>query len=93
MEDIGYQYDELTDKWNISDMAADYIFCANKSVDFPLPGTLQVINNYEAWKQNSYKENVFPIFDEQQYLDANITKSKTMNFVMLDCYSRRISFI
>ena len=31
IEDIGYQYDELTDKWNITDMAADYIFCANKT--------------------------------------------------------------
>ena len=59
-----------------------------KRVDFPLPGTLRVINNYGAWKQNSYKENVFPFFSEQQYLDPNITKSKTMNFVMLDCYSQ-----
>ena len=28
LEDIGYQYDAVTDKWNIGDMAADYIFCA-----------------------------------------------------------------
>ena len=26
-KNIGYSYDEVSDKWNISDMAADYIFC------------------------------------------------------------------
>ena len=25
-ESIGYKYDEATDKWNISDAAADYIY-------------------------------------------------------------------
>ena len=52
LEDIGYKYDEPTDKWNIGDMAADYIFCANKTIDFALPGTLKIINYYNAWKQN-----------------------------------------
>ncbi len=29
LEDIGYKYDAGTDKWNIGDMAADYIFCGD----------------------------------------------------------------
>jgi (E)-4-hydroxy-3-methylbut-2-enyl-diphosphate synthase len=87
LEDIGYTYDELIDEWNIGDMAADYIFCANKPVGFSLPGTLKVINNYNAWKQDQYKEKAFPIFDEQKYMDDNIIKSQSLNFVMLDCYS------
>jgi (E)-4-hydroxy-3-methylbut-2-enyl-diphosphate synthase len=87
LEDTGYKYDELTDKWNIGDMAADYIFCANKPVDFELPGTLKVINYYDAWKQTEYKEKAFPIFDGQKYMDDSIMKSDSMNFVMLDCYS------
>lgn len=87
LEDTGYKYDELSDKWTIGDMAADYIFCANKPVDFELPGTLKVINYYNAWKQNQHKEKAFPIFDEQKYIDDSIMKSQSMNFVMLDCYS------
>ena len=87
LEDIGYQYDELTDKWNIGDMAADYIFCADKTVDFALPGTLKIINYYNCWKQNQYEEKAFPIFDGQEYLDDSIIKSQSLNFVMLDCYS------
>jgi (E)-4-hydroxy-3-methylbut-2-enyl-diphosphate synthase len=88
LEDIGYKYDELTGKWNIGDMAADYIFCSDKPVDFELPGTLKVINYYDTWKLNQYKEKAFPIFDEGKYMDDNIMKSQSLNFVMLDCYSK-----
>ena len=87
LEDIGYKYDALTDKWNIGDMGADYIFCANTSVDFALPGTLKIINYYDAWKQAADKEKCFPIFDGQKYLDEKTEKSSAINFVMLDCYS------
>jgi len=87
LEDIGYKYDEITDTWDIGDMAADYIFCGNTPVDFELPGTLKVINYYNAWKQNQYKQKAFPIFDEQKYMDDAIMKSQSLNFVMLDCYS------
>ncbi|KAA9039571.1 (E)-4-hydroxy-3-methylbut-2-enyl-diphosphate synthase [Ginsengibacter hankyongi] len=92
LEDIGYKYDVPTDKWNISDMAADYIFCANKNIDFALPGTLRIINYYDAWKQTIDKEKYVPIFDEQQYLDDTSIKSQSINFVMLDCYSNDYSF-
>src|SRR5665647_1636693 len=87
LEDIGYKYDAPTDKWNISDMAADYIFCANKNIDFALPGTLRIISYYDAWKQTIDKEKYVPILDEQKYLDDTIIKSRSINFVMLDCYS------
>jgi (E)-4-hydroxy-3-methylbut-2-enyl-diphosphate synthase len=84
---IGYKYDRATDKWNMSDLAADYIFCGDNNIDFPLPGTLKVIYNSSAWNSMSDRANCFPIFDEQQYLDNSIAKSSAMNFVMLDCYS------
>lgn len=87
LEDIGYKYDTLFDKWNIGDMAADYIFCGDKNIDFALPGTLRIINYYDAWKQSPDKEKCVPIFDEQKYLDDTIIKSEFINFVMLDCYS------
>jgi (E)-4-hydroxy-3-methylbut-2-enyl-diphosphate synthase len=87
LEDIGYQYDALTDKWNISDMAADYIFCANKNIDFALPGTLRIINYYDAWRKVTDKEKYVLILDELKYLDDTIIKSKSIKFVMLDCYS------
>ncbi len=87
LEPIGYKYDVVTDKWSIGDMAADYIFCGNNIIDFALPGTLKIIYNYDTWKKVSDHSKCFPIFDDQQYLDETIEKSKLMNFVMLDCYS------
>jgi (E)-4-hydroxy-3-methylbut-2-enyl-diphosphate synthase len=38
---VGYTYDAATDKWNISDAAADYIFTGHNLLDFELPGTLK----------------------------------------------------
>lgn len=88
LEEIGYKYDATTDKWTIGDMAADYIFCGNNTIDFALPGTLKLICNYDTWLKVADYSKCFPIFDEQQYLDEGIKKSRLLNFVMLDCYSK-----
>ena len=42
LRSIGYDYNEATDKWNISDAAADFIYTGDKTIDFALPGTLKV---------------------------------------------------
>jgi len=83
---IGYQYDEPTDKWNIGDAAADYIFCKAEP-GFALPGTLQVLLAHDAWRQASDKEKCFPLMDISEYLDVRIEKSDRMNWVMIDAYS------
>jgi (E)-4-hydroxy-3-methylbut-2-enyl-diphosphate synthase len=87
LKDIGYRYNSVTDKWNISDMAADYVFCGNNPVGFALPGTLKLIYDYDLWKQISVKSRCFPLLKEQQYIDDSTEKSPFTNFVMLDCYS------
>src|SRR5690242_19534083 len=43
LQSIGYTYDAKTDKWTISDGAADYLFTGHQLIDFALPGTLKVI--------------------------------------------------
>ncbi len=88
LKDIGYKYNPVTDKWNISDMAADYIFCGENKIDFALPGTLKLIYNYDSWKSNDAKTTCFPVLNEQQFLDDSLEKSSSINFVMLDCYSK-----
>jgi (E)-4-hydroxy-3-methylbut-2-enyl-diphosphate synthase len=86
LQDIGYTYDKATDKWNISDAAADYIFC-NQILDFSLPGTLKVISYYKIWGTAIDKDKYVPIFESDQYLDETFHKSSSINFVMIDCYS------
>ena len=86
LQAIGYIYDSATDKWNIGDAAADYIFC-NQPLDFDLPGTLKVILYHEPWLAANDKAKNVPIFDGGQYLNDTVEKSTLLNFVMVDCYS------
>jgi len=86
LQDIGYTYDAVTDKWNIGDAAADYIFC-NQPLDFELPGTLKVILYHQPWLTTLDKEKYVLLLDGDQYLDDKLEKSTLLNFVMIDCYS------
>ncbi|MGZ8539383.1 MAG: (E)-4-hydroxy-3-methylbut-2-enyl-diphosphate synthase [Chitinophagaceae bacterium] len=88
LQSVGYTYDETTDKWNISDAAADYIFTGQAELDFALPGTLKVITWPDHWQAALDKTKYFPIYEAKGYLEAEI-KSDTINFVMLDCFSEQ----
>ena len=86
LQSVGYTYDEATDKWNIGDAAADYIFTGHQLLDFELPGTLKVIVYPAAWQLSGDKSKYFPIYSDSGYAAA-ATKSNKLNFVMIDCYS------
>jgi (E)-4-hydroxy-3-methylbut-2-enyl-diphosphate synthase len=86
LQGVGYKYDEGTDKWTISDMAADYIFTGHQSVDFALPGTLKVITWPGQWQMAADKTKFFPIYDAKGFIESG-ERSPLMNFVMLDCFS------
>ncbi|WP_109696174.1 (E)-4-hydroxy-3-methylbut-2-enyl-diphosphate synthase [Chitinophaga deserti] len=81
LEAVGYQYDEATDKWNISDGAADYIYTADQILPFALPGTLQVITGYETWQSAEDKSKYHPYFQDIASL-ANTPAS--LRFVQVD---------
>lgn len=83
---VGYTYDAVTDKWSISDMAADYIFTGKQQQDFALPGTLKVITWPNHWAAATDKEKYFPIFDIHGFVEAEV-KSDKLNFVMIDCFN------
>lgn len=86
LESIGYHYDEATDKWNIGDQAADFMFTGSIIPDFALPGTLRVIVYPSAIQPDTDLQKVLPIFDIEEYA-ATENKSAQLNFVMMDCYS------
>lgn len=83
---IGYTYDEATDKWNISDGAADYIYTGSKMPDFALPGTLKVICDANTWLTATDKQKYFPLFQDVAYLQHG-QRSGILNFVALDTNS------
>ena len=83
---IGYTYDEATDKWAISDAAADYIFIGTSPLDFNLPGTLSIIASPAVCLQANNTEKYHPIMDAAAYLSFD-AKHPKLNFVQIDCYS------
>jgi (E)-4-hydroxy-3-methylbut-2-enyl-diphosphate synthase len=86
LQSIGYTYDVETDKWAISDAAADYVYTGGKKIDFALPGTLKNIVWSSIWDNSN--ETYFPIFELEEFLNAK-TKSSRINFVVVDCYSNQ----
>ena len=86
LESVGYRYDAVSDKWNISDTAADYIFTGNLLLNFALPGTLKVICYAATAAIASDQEKYFPIFDATGFLESDFINEQ-LNFVIVDCYS------
>ena len=86
LESVGYTYDAGSDKWNISDSAADYIFTGHTLIDFELPGTLKVLVYPAAWKQSNGQQKYVPLFSAKGYTESE-QRHSTLNFVMLDCFN------
>lgn len=76
LKEAGYYYSETLDKWNISDTAPDYIYAGNNKVDIKLPGTLKIIYNPPVWRELKEKENVIPIFCQEEYNFTNLDSDK-----------------
>ncbi len=72
LKDIGYSYDQTTDKWHISDGAADYIYTGTTLPTFALPGTLQVICDYKTWLKTKDRDSCHPYLTEKQYKDHEV---------------------
>lgn len=76
---IGYAYNADTDKWNIADAAADYVF-AHETLSFALPGTLKVIVPHTRWLSAEDKEKYMPLLTIEEYLRAK-ERSPILNFI------------
>ncbi len=82
MVDIGYTYNESTDKWNLSDSAADLIYLGKNILPFDCPNGLNAIYDYETWNDLKNNYNSYPIFSAKTFLDTD-RKSDELNFVFL----------
>jgi len=83
---IGYTYDVATDKWTISDAAADYVFIGNTPLNFNLPGTLSIVATPAVCAIANNTEKYHPIIDAASYITLD-AKHPQLNFVQIDCYS------
>lgn len=92
LQSVGYTYNEKTDKWNIGDAAADFIFTGHQVLNFSLPGTLKVIVYPAQWmeindkEEKIYSNKCFPIYQDSGFVQAD-KKDNHLNFVMIDCFN------
>ncbi len=77
---LGYHYSVPLDKWNITDMACDYIFLGDRKIDFEIPGTLGLIYNHATWLSHQDRSNAYPFIQAEDYLKAK-EKSTRLNFI------------
>jgi (E)-4-hydroxy-3-methylbut-2-enyl-diphosphate synthase len=89
---VGYNYSVAQDKWNLTDMAVDYIYLGDKKAGFEIPGTLGFIYNAETWKTQKHKDRTYPLFCEGEYFRSE-EKSDELNFVAVDINSLTKDFI
>ena len=70
---VGSNYSVPLDKWNLTDMAADYVFVGNHDLNFEVPGTLGVIYNYKKWIVH---RKGYPFLTINDYLDEGEISEK-----------------
>lgn len=77
---VGYNYAVALDKWNITDMACDYLYLGDGIIDFEIPGTLGLIYNYNTWLAHKGKDRVYPYLTAAEFIDGKLLSSE-VNFV------------
>ena len=80
---IGYNFNAQLDKWNMSELGADYIFLDNMPAPFMLPIGLKAIYNAITWEKVLDKSNSFPLFAAHEFENAKVF-SQSLNFVHLN---------
>ncbi|MDA9563386.1 (E)-4-hydroxy-3-methylbut-2-enyl-diphosphate synthase [Flavobacteriales bacterium] len=77
---LGYNYNVKDDKWNITDMACDYVFVHDKHIDFAIPGTLGIIHKHSEWLNVKDQDRRYPFVTAKEYQEG-IELHATLNFV------------
>ncbi len=81
----GYTYSVPLDKWNMTDMACDFVYTGKRALDFEIPGTLGVLLDHEAWEAHKTRDRYYPVFSREAYLAAG-EKSPQLNLVRTDIH-------
>jgi (E)-4-hydroxy-3-methylbut-2-enyl-diphosphate synthase len=89
---LGYQYAIALDKWNLSDMAVDFIYTGDQILNFEIPGTLGVILNNEVWQKNNLLTRHYPLFCASEIFTAKQV-SEELNFVAVESSTLTVDFI
>ena len=80
----GHLYSSFLDKFQMSDLGADYIYTGQRPVPFMLPNGLKEIVAYSAWYDAGRRSDHFPLLTPDRYLQDFVTLHPELNFLLLD---------
>jgi (E)-4-hydroxy-3-methylbut-2-enyl-diphosphate synthase len=80
LNDAGYLYSPVLDKYNMADQSVDFVYLANNLPSFTFPGNLKQLYNYSTWLTLANKKNCHPVFSLAEYLGAE-DRSSELNLV------------
>jgi (E)-4-hydroxy-3-methylbut-2-enyl-diphosphate synthase len=70
---FGYLYSETSDKWYISDQAVDFLYTGNHSIEFEIPVTLGIIQNFKSYNGNERSYSLHSIKTVDKILPNQIS--------------------
>ena len=80
---FGLRYAVPTDKWTLSDQAADYIYIGQQHINFEIPGSLGIIQDYSTWVKHPNAIRHYPLLPLAEYI-LTPKKHAILNFVQVD---------
>jgi (E)-4-hydroxy-3-methylbut-2-enyl-diphosphate synthase len=89
---VGYNYSVPLDKWNLNDLAVDYIFAGDNLVNFEIPGTLGIIYNSQTWLTKKTSDRSYPLFCADEFFRSEETHPH-LNFIAVDIETLTATFL
>ncbi|MGI4883365.1 MAG: (E)-4-hydroxy-3-methylbut-2-enyl-diphosphate synthase [Janthinobacterium lividum] len=80
----GHLYSPFLDKFQMSDLGADYIYTGERPVPFMLPNGLKEIVNYTAWADAGRRADHYPLMTACTYMQGPECLHPQLNFLLLE---------
>jgi (E)-4-hydroxy-3-methylbut-2-enyl-diphosphate synthase len=78
----GHLYSPFLDKFQMSDLGADYIYTGERPVPFMLPNGLKEVVNYSAWLHAGQRLHHYPVMTADRYIESPV-RHPQLNFLMV----------
>ena len=82
LNDAGYIYSPLLDKYNMGEQSVDFVYLADQLPSFNFPGNLKQLYNYPTWQKLADKTMCHPVFSLQEYIKAD-DRTSALNLVKI----------
>jgi (E)-4-hydroxy-3-methylbut-2-enyl-diphosphate synthase len=82
MNDAGYLYSALLDKYNMAEQSVDFVYLGDSLPSFTLPGNLKQLYHYPTWQKLADKTLCHPVFTLDEYVAAT-DRTSALNLVRI----------